>query len=112
MLNPHRFMLFTALAALFTASALYPAAAVTPTSPNKDQTVGKASPQTVPEDPATSGSSTEPLSEKLNRSGGVIHPPGDVDSGMARPPPAVGSKSMPVIRPPGAPGGEPGVNPK
>ena len=63
MLNPHRFMLFTALAALFTASALDPAAAVTPTSPNKDQTVGKASPQTVPEDPATSGSSTEPLSE-------------------------------------------------
>ena len=63
MLNPHRFMPFTALAALFTASALDPAAAVTPTSPNKDQTVGKASPQTVPEDPATSGSSTEPLSE-------------------------------------------------
>ena len=93
MLSPHRFILLTALAALLAASAA-------PT--------GKSSPQTVPEDPATSGSSTEPLSEKLNRSGGVIRPPGDVDSGMAQHPPPAGSKSMPVIRPPGAPG----INPK
>ena len=108
MLSPHPFILFTALAALLAASAAPATGGVTPTWPNKDQTAGKSSPQTVPEDPATSGSSTEPLSEKLNRSGGVIRPPGDVDSGMAQHPPPAGSKSMPVIRPPGAPG----INPK
>jgi len=112
MLSPHRFILFTALAALLAASAASATGGVTPTWPNKDQTAGKPSPQTVPEDPATSGSSTEPLSEKLNRSGGVIRPPSDVDSGMTQYPPPAGSKSMPVIRPPGAPGGRPGINPK
>jgi hypothetical protein len=80
--------------------------------PNKDQSAGPSSPQTVPEDRATSGSSTEPLSNKLGRSGGVIHPPGDVDTDMTQAPPAIGRKSTPVIPPPGTPGGRHGVNPK
>jgi hypothetical protein len=112
MLNPHRSILFTALAALLAGSALSAAAGVTPTSPNKDQTIGKTAPQTVPEDPATSGSSTEPLSDKLDRQGGIIHPPGDVDPGMTQAPPAIGSQSTPVIPPPGSPGGKHGLNPK
>ena len=82
--------------------------AVTPTSPNKDQAIGKPSPQTIPEDPATSGSSTEPLSDKLDRQGGVIHPPSDVDPGMTQAPPAISPESTPVIPPPGSPGGKPG----
>jgi len=110
--NIRRSLLFAALAVLLAGSAAGPAAALTPTSPNKDQSADKPAPKTVPEDPATSGSSTEPLSEKLDRSGGVIHPPAGVDSGMTQPPPAIGSGSTPVIRPPGAPGGKPGVNPK
>jgi hypothetical protein len=80
--------------------------------PNKDQSAGPSSPQTVPEDRATSGSSTEPLSNKLGRSGGVIHPPGDVDPDMTQAPPVIGRKSTPVIPPPGTPGGRHGVNPK
>ena len=112
MLNPHRSILFAALVALLAGSAMSAAAGVTPTAPNKNQGAAKTAPQTVPEDPATSGSSTEPLSDKLNRSGGVIHPPGDVDSEMTQAPPAIGPKSTPVIPPPGAPGGKPGVNPK
>jgi hypothetical protein len=110
--NLHRSVLFTALAALLAGSAVSAAVAVTPTSPNKDPTAGKSAPQTVPEDPATSGSSSEPLSDKLNRSGGVIRPPGDVDTGMTQAPPAIGSQSTPVIPPPGSPGGKPGINPK
>jgi hypothetical protein len=80
--------------------------------PNKDQSAGPSAPQTVPEDPATSGGSTEPLSDKLNRSGGVIHPPGGVDPEMTQAPPRVGSKSMPVIPPPGTSGSKRGINPK
>jgi len=110
--NIRRSLLFAALAVLLAGSAAGPAAALTPTSPNKDQTIGKSSPQPVPEDPATSGSSTEPLSDKLDRQGGVIHPPGDVDPGITQAPPAIGSQSTPVIPPPGSPGGKRGVNPK
>jgi hypothetical protein len=51
------------------------------------------------------------LSERLDRSGGVIHPPGDVDSGMHVAPPTTGDK-MPVVPAPGSPGGDPNVKPK
>ena len=80
--------------------------------PNKDQGAGPTALQTAPEDRATSGGSTEPLSDKLDRSGGVIHPPGGVDPEMTQAPPRVGSKSMPVIPPPGSSGSKRGINPK
>jgi hypothetical protein len=78
------------------------AAQIAPPSPPK---------QTVPEriEPGTSGSS---LSDKLNRSHGVIHPPSDVDTGIAQPPPAMPPHSTPVLPPPGSPGGNPRVEPK
>ena len=71
------------------------------------------SPQKVPEDtgPGKSGSTGGPLSDKLDRTDGVIHPPRGVDPEMSKKPPPSGS-SMPVIPPPGTPGGEPGVEPK
>jgi len=96
------------LALLLTGSAAASAAPL----PTRDQGTGPSSSQTVPEDRATSGSSTEPLSDKLDRSGGVIRPPRGVDPDMAQAPPRVGSKSTPVIPPPGAPGGKRGINPK
>lgn len=49
------------------------------------------------------------LSDKLNRSNGVICPP-DVDSGIKAPAPNTGK--MPVIPPPGSPGGDQSVQPK
>ena len=72
-----------------------------------------ASTQTVPEAaaPGTSGSSSEPLGDKLDRTGGVIRPPAGIDPGLTQSPPASGS-SMPVIPPPGTPGGKPEANPK
>jgi hypothetical protein len=71
----------------------------------------KPSHQTVPEAQG-SGSSGEPLSNKLDRSGGVIKPPADIDSGLTKSPPTAGSERMPVIAPPGTPGGQSGANPK
>jgi hypothetical protein len=69
--------------------------------------------QIVPEDtaPGRSGSSQEPLGEKLDRTNGVIHPPQGVDPGLTIPPPHAHG-TMPVIPPPGTQGGEPGLQPK
>lgn len=50
------------------------------------------------------------LSEQLAESRGVICPPPDVDPEMSKPAP--GGGTMPVIPPPGSPGGNPYVEPK
>ena len=59
-----------------------------------------------------SGSSSEPLSDKLDRSGGVIKPPAHIDPGITRAPPERGAEATPVIPPPGTPGGNAGADPK
>jgi hypothetical protein len=61
----------------------------------------------------TMPSTGETLSEKLDKSGGVIKPPAGVDPGIHMPAKdsSVGS-SMPVIPPPGTPGGNQSVQPK
>jgi hypothetical protein len=58
---------------------------------------------------AEPGDSSKSLSDKLNQGGGVICPP-NVDPGMKTPAPETGK--MPVIPPPGSPGGDPKVQPK
>jgi hypothetical protein len=58
----------------------------------------------------TTGQSSEPLGDKLARSDGVLCPPTGVDPGMHAPTPEKGK--MPVIPPPGSPGGNPDVRPK
>jgi hypothetical protein len=50
------------------------------------------------------------LSDKLARSDGVICPPASVDSEIRAPTPPGGS--MPVIPPPGSPGGDQSIKPK
>ena len=57
-----------------------------------------------------SGEHSESLSDKLDRSDGVLSPPADVDPGLARPAPDVGTTR--IIPPPGSPGGDPTVRPK
>jgi len=79
-------------------------AAGTTTAPHRDGTK-------IPEKIAPSGSSTEPLSKQLNRSGGVVRPPADIDPGIAQTPPQIGPQSTPVIPPPGS-SGEDRVTPK
>ena len=102
-----RSALCAAIAVLF--AGIAPGLAAPVSSSNANPTADKPSQAKIPEG---SGSSTEPLSEKLDRSGGVIHPPGGVDPGIQQDPPAIGSHSTPVIPPPGSPGGKSGVNPK
>lgn len=97
------------LAALFAATA-WGAAALAADPPKE----GAAQPpQTVPEDtgPGKSGSSTGPLSDKLDRTDGIIHPPPGRDA-MTRQPPPTGPNSTPVIPPPGTAGGDPKIEPK
>jgi hypothetical protein len=53
--------------------------------------------------------SNEPLSDKLARTDGVLCPP-NVDPDIKAPTPESGK--MPVIPPPGSPGGDPNVQPK
>ena len=67
---------------------------------------GAKQPSAPAEPPATGSTSSE-----LSRSGGVIKPPVGVDPQMKQNPPASGDK-MPVIPPPGTPGGNPSVKPK
>jgi hypothetical protein len=60
-----------------------------------------------PDVPPASGT----LSSDLNRSGGVIKPPTGIDPEIKQTPPPTGA-TMPVIPPPGTPGGNPAVKPK
>jgi hypothetical protein len=62
---------------------------------------------TTPTVPPASGT----LSSDLNRSGGVIAPPAGIDPEIKQTPPPTGS-TMPIIPPPGTPGGNPAVKPK
>jgi hypothetical protein len=62
------------------------------------------------EPPTVGGGSSEPLSDKLARSKGVICPPAGVDREMQVTPPSGGH--LKVIPPPGTPGGDPDVQPK
>jgi hypothetical protein len=59
----------------------------------------------------TTGQGSEPLGDKLARTDGVLCPPSGVDPEMRAPTPDNGNK-MPVIPPPGSPGGDPTVRPK
>ena len=58
------------------------------------------------------GNEQQSLSDKLDKSGGVLKPTGDVDPKMAKPAPVPNPNSTPVIPPPGSPGGNPEVRPK
>jgi hypothetical protein len=85
-----------ALAALCAASAL----AASSTGDHPDAQPPKTDLQTKSGD----------LSDKLDKSNGVIHPRGAVDPGIDKKAPPVGDK--PVIPPPGAPGSESNAQPK
>lgn len=54
----------------------------------------------------------EPLSEKLDKNEGVLVPPSGVDPKIHIDPPAETGDRMPVIVPPGEPGGDQHIQPK
>jgi hypothetical protein len=69
-----------------------------------------------PQDPRSTQSDTRPgesLSERLDRTDGVIRPPSNIVPQMPQArPPAPDPGTTPVIPPPGTPGGNQGVEPK
>jgi hypothetical protein len=82
-----------------------PGTAVAQSQPN-----GPPNPDLKPDPKSCASSSgSADLSNKLSQSNGVICPP-DVDQGMKAPTPDTGK--MPVIPPPGSPGGNQNVQPK
>jgi hypothetical protein len=91
-----------------------PPAQTAPPAPGRatDCTPTKPLPQqgTVAPQGTTTGQSSEPLGDKLAKSDGVLCPPAGVDPQMRAPTPDTGN--MPVIPPPGSPGGDPTVRPK
>ena len=107
MLGLNRFASLAALAAILGWAWIGSATAQTRTPMPPE----KPSHQIVPEAQG-SGGSGEPLSSKLDRQGGVIIPPADIDTGIAKSPPKFGSDSTPIIPPPGTPGSKSGANPK
>lgn len=75
----------------------------TPTQTNPQQ--GTISPNGT-----ATAQGSEPLSDKLAKTDGVLCPPGGVDTEMHVPTPNAGT--TPVIPPPGSPGGDQTVRPK
>ncbi|HVV39688.1 MAG TPA: hypothetical protein VHC94_01330 [Nitrobacter sp.] len=64
----------------------------------------------APSGDTTTGQAREPLGDKLAKSDGVLCPPKGVDPEIRAPTPETGN--MPVIPPPGSPGGDPSIRPK
>jgi hypothetical protein len=86
--------------------------------PNSDHSTTKCAPTQVaptegsvqPSNPK--GGADKPLGDTLARSDGVLCPPPGVDPEIHAPTPNPPGGSMPVIPPPGSPGGDPNVRPK
>jgi hypothetical protein len=88
------------------------------TSPlyGQNQTQAPSTQRDCPPDVAPAPRSGEttgspPLGERLSESKGVICPPKGVDPAIVNKPPS-STGTMPVIPPPGTPGGDPGTQPK
>jgi hypothetical protein len=88
-----------------------------PTATNPYRTTNCAPTRTAPgkqsvEPSRPSHEAGKPLGDTLAQSDGVLCPPADVDPAMRAPLPNSESNPMPVIPPPGSPGGDPNVRPK
>ena len=95
------------------ASTLYAGAAMAQAPGNEQPSPGQGAacpPDVRGEAPTVGGCSSEPLSDKLAQSKGVICPPAGVDREMQVTPPNGGR--LKVVPPPGPPGGDPSVQPK
>jgi hypothetical protein len=96
------------IAALVTVAAANVSLAQSTATPSPESRA-TCPPDVKGEPPTVGGGSSEPLSDKLARSKGVICPP-EVDREMQVTPPSGGH--LKVIPPPGTPGGDPDVQPK
>lgn len=108
-----RTLITTAAGAVMAMGLATAALAQTPVKPQPADPNMPSMQNTVPEkvEPNSTGA-TGTLSDRLNKSDGVIKPRSDVDPGITTITPAPHAGTMPVIPPPGSPGGNPNVQPK
>jgi hypothetical protein len=96
--------------------ALCPSGALTVYSRSSNAQAPVQAPETSPaqklDETPNKKSGDVPLSKKLGENEGVLKPPHGVDPGMHQQPPANTGDKMPVIIPPGEPGGDQSVQPK
>jgi hypothetical protein len=85
--------------------------AAPPPDPLRPPLATQPSDTPVPGDVPTKPRPDESLSDQLSRSHGVLHPPSGTDPEIRKPTPSTGSQ-MPVIPPPGTPGGRQDTQPK
>lgn len=100
-----------ALAMVLT-SGLALAQATGPRDPNMPDPRNVPAEKIKPEMPLSTGTPGSTLSERLEKSDGVIKPQGDPDPGITVRPPVPNPGTTPVIPPPGAPGGNPRLDPR
>jgi hypothetical protein len=106
------------MAASAAASAQAPPSPLTPPAQTAPPTpAGNCAPMqpvpprgTIAPEGTTTGQRAEPLGDRLAKSDGVLCPPAGVDPEIRAPTPDTGN--MPVIPPPGSPGGDPHLRPK
>ncbi len=114
-MTPRRARIGGAALAVLASLVVLPAGAQTapanPVQPQPRDPNMPAPQNTVPEKIDPSGPSTN-LSEKLEKSDGVITPRLDTTPAIAVRPPVPNPGTTPVIPPPGSPGGNPRLDPK
>src|SRR5947209_590520 len=101
-----RMRLLALSAALLCGAPLVPAQAQTaPGAAGTDQVIPEKD-RSRPEDiPKSQGGGGSDLSSKLDKSEGVLKPSSNIDPAIQKPAPVPNAGSMPVIPPPGEPGG-------
>lgn len=99
-----------AFALVFVVSAApYVAVAQTDTTP--PGTIDESKPRAL-SNPAANPETDKSLSEKLKDNEGVLKPPAAADQEISKPAPTTEELKMPVIIPPGEPGGDQSIQPK
>lgn len=109
-----RYLMHGIVAALFgLSSAVALAQTAAPRDPNMPDPKNVPPEKIKPEEPSgATGTTGSNLSEKLERSDGVIKPPSNIDPEITAKPPVPNPGTTRVIPPPGSPGGNPNIEPK
>jgi hypothetical protein len=97
---------------LFVCCTLCAGAALVASSAASNAQAPAQAPVQKPNGTVDQKSDNVPLSKKLDENKGVLKPPSGIDPEIHQNPPANTGDKMPVIVPPGEPGGDQSVQPK
>ena len=108
---PHRTLGLAALALAAMTATAFAQAPTAPRDPNMPDPKTVPAEKIAPQEPGSTGSTGQSLSDKLQASEGVIRPPTTATPEMTVRPPVPNPNSTPVITPPGTSPSDP-VQPK